>query len=816
VILFCQDKRRRDRVLPSTLNGIDFIEVLGAPGCGTQLALTFLKDPAALGLNATNIQLTGDTTLDITGMHAPTARDPLTLTIALSGTGDFSRYTLTLITGGGNPDPPPGVDSQLASVSFSFKAGCPSPVDCLPTDCCPATYLAPPDIHYLARDYDGFRQAMLDRIAVLAPSWTETHPSDLGITMVETLAYAADRVSYLQDAVNTEAYIGTARSRISLRRHARLVDYFVQDGANARAWVCMSLKPGSPPAMVPKGTQIYPLVPGLNACIDPNSSVAGRLLASPGPVFESLEDTTLYLEQNQMNFYDWGDAQCCLPAGATQATLDGAFNTLRVGKVLIFQEWYGPLTGEKADADPTHRWAVRLTVASTTNHDGTPLTDPVAGVNSLTHIEWASADALPFPLCLSSVTDAAHGTKTLPFVSVALGNVVATDHGTWTNGESLGVVPPAPIAPVTGVGCSCTTVAGAAVPKPRYAPTLANPPLTFAVSYDDTAPASSFLAPNTSAAKPQISLLSDDGRTWQPVEDLLEENGEFTGFIPEIEWDGTPHLRFGDGTYGAAADAGLDFAATYRSGNGTAGNVGRDSLAHVLLAGGAISAVRNPIAAAGGVDFETIEHIRQVAPFSFETQLRCVTADDYGAMAAKLPGVSEAKGTIRWTGSWYTAFTSVAPVSAWTTALKKEVKVSLNLLRMMGTDLVVERAKFVGLRITLEICVGSDYFRGDVYAAILAVLVAGDTCAGTSGLLNATNFQFGKTVYSSPIIAAVQSVVGVVAVKLLIFERMDSPTTAGSAPPTQLTMGAIEIPRCDNDPNHTDRGALTLKMDGGK
>ena len=42
---------------------------------------------------------------------------------------------------------------------------------------------------------------MLDRMAVLAPDWDETHAADPGITLVEALAYAADRVSYLQDAV---------------------------------------------------------------------------------------------------------------------------------------------------------------------------------------------------------------------------------------------------------------------------------------------------------------------------------------------------------------------------------------------------------------------------------------------------------------------------------------------------------------------------------------------------------------------------------------------------------------------------------------
>ena len=35
----------------------------------------------------------------------------------------------------------------------------------------------------------------------------------------------------------TEAYLATARRRISVRRHARLVDYRMHEGCNARAWV---------------------------------------------------------------------------------------------------------------------------------------------------------------------------------------------------------------------------------------------------------------------------------------------------------------------------------------------------------------------------------------------------------------------------------------------------------------------------------------------------------------------------------------------------------------------------------------------------
>src|SRR5206468_1474717 len=70
-----------------------------------------------------------------------------------------------------------------------------------------------------------------------SPEWTERHAADIGITLVELVAYVADYLAYRQDAVATEAYLGTARKRVSVRRHARLVDYPMHDGCNARVWV---------------------------------------------------------------------------------------------------------------------------------------------------------------------------------------------------------------------------------------------------------------------------------------------------------------------------------------------------------------------------------------------------------------------------------------------------------------------------------------------------------------------------------------------------------------------------------------------------
>ena len=822
MIAFCGNKQRRDLVLQTPgLNALDYVEVPGPTGCGSQLALTFLKSAQSLALTPANIRLTGDTTLNATGIQPSTSDDPNTMVVQLDASGDFSPYTLTLVTSSTNSDPPSGIDPQLNSATFSFKADCPTPVDCMQTACCPSTLASPPDIHYLARDYDRFRQAMLDRISVLVPGWMETHEADPGITLVEALAYAADRVSYLQDAINTEAYIGTARSRISLRRHARLVDYQVSEGANARTWACVTVE--IPNIKVCRHTKFYPLVPGVPPAVDPNEQVyaASKLTASSGPVFESMEEIELYPEQNRMDFYAWGGGQCCLPAGATQATLTGlpplgAYSSLKAGQVLIFEEVLGPHTGDAADADPTHRWAVRLASASTTDCSGKPLVDPVNPSALLTSITWADEDALPFPICISSITNAG---EPIAGVSVARGNVIAVDQGEWTKDEPLGKVPGNPASPVSGIGCNCSVIPGAAVSRPRFEPVLGNQPLTFAVPYAfaQSPSASSFLAPDVSRAVPQIRVKSDDGQKWQPTEDLLSKGAEDCYFIPEIEWDGTAHLRFGDGTYGAAPETGAAFTARYRTGSGAAGNIGRDSLAHILMPGSAgITGVRNPLAAAGGTDPETMQHIVQVAPFAFQSQLRCVTAADYGVQAAKLSGVSQALGTLRWTGSWYSAFVSVAPNGPWSATLASQVRTRLNKLRMMGVDLVVEETVFVGLNIGLEICVLPGFFRGDVYAALWKLLVTGDACSGQAGLLSEGNFQFGQTVYASPIIAAAQSVAGVASVRLATFARMDRPQPANATPPMQLTMAAAAIPCCDNDPNHADRGSLTLTMDGGK
>ena len=59
----------------------------------------------------------------------------------------------------------------------------------------------------------------LDLLPTLNPDWIERNPSDLGIALVELLAYTGDHLSYYQDAVANEAYLDT-RAHTASRRAA--------------------------------------------------------------------------------------------------------------------------------------------------------------------------------------------------------------------------------------------------------------------------------------------------------------------------------------------------------------------------------------------------------------------------------------------------------------------------------------------------------------------------------------------------------------------------------------------------------------------
>ena len=306
----------------------------------------------------------------------------------------------------------------------------------------------PVAIGYLNKDFDSFRRLMLSHMAARYPQWEERNPVDLGVAIVEILAYAGDMLSYYQDALGAEAYLGTARRRVSVRRHARLVDYTLHEGSNARTWLQMLVAPqgrnadgaesagsggsgeGSAAVELPAGTQV--LTGGEVPCrIERDSPEYTQALAGGARVFETMLPAELYPEHNEIPLYAWGVDNFQLPAGATSATLAGSFPRLRMGQVLMLWEARSPRTGEEIDRDPRRCWPVRLSTPPRAEHDSLDHAQ-------LTDITWHEEDALPFPLWISRRI---HGRR-VTGLTVACGNQVLADQG-QTVMERLTVVPDA-------------------------------------------------------------------------------------------------------------------------------------------------------------------------------------------------------------------------------------------------------------------------------------------------------------------------------------------------------------------------------------
>src|SRR5215210_2590763 len=230
--LFCDDEARRAQVLEHpTLNGIDYVEV-SAASLNEQrfIHVFFLKAPPPAGLfgHPEPFRVEGGVrTRNIKVLQVTQVDNHLV--VEVDRAGDFSTCTLVIDSA--------ELDPAYTEVEYSFKAGCPSRFDCRPRVVCPPEARIEPLIDYLAKDYASFRQALIDLIPTLVPDWKERHEADLGIALVELLAYVGDQLSYYQDAVANEAYLETARQRISVRRHAHLIDYRMHDGASARTFI---------------------------------------------------------------------------------------------------------------------------------------------------------------------------------------------------------------------------------------------------------------------------------------------------------------------------------------------------------------------------------------------------------------------------------------------------------------------------------------------------------------------------------------------------------------------------------------------------
>ncbi len=492
----CNDERRRSDMRESPLLGLDYLEV-----SDDQLTLTvYFLGKAPQRIEPENIRIKGGQrirNIQVVSVDIHHEQDDELddyMKVVVDRAGDFSTYTLHMVEiKGYDKNHVPqyrrlrGFDNRYAEVQFSFKVNCPSDLDCQTNNACPPPLYEQPEISYLAKDYASFRQLILDRLALHIPGWQEQHIPDIGIALVELLAYVGDYLSYYQDAVATEAYLSTAHQRISVRRHARLVDYAMHEGCNARTWIQIQVSPAqnsTAASSVNISSEDIYFITGNNDALAVNSvmldnATVQRLPASDYEAFEPLfEGNTqkaplqFYSAYNEIRFYTWGQQECYLPQGATSASLQDYAHDPNASpdaeeelylQTEIAEDEQNEETDDQEPAQQTQSAKTQDTskdmrILQNLKVGDFLLFEEVRGANTglasdalpshrhvvrITQLEqvqdhlygknvlevsWAIEDALPFPLCISAIGQAPNCTL-LQNISVARGNLLLVDNG---------------------------------------------------------------------------------------------------------------------------------------------------------------------------------------------------------------------------------------------------------------------------------------------------------------------------------------------------------------------------------------------------
>ncbi|MBO9713893.1 putative baseplate assembly protein [Sphingomonas sp.] len=832
----CCDEGRRAALLalpsPAKYSGIDYVEVhAGATVADpTTIVVTLVREmPDNVSkLGVANFRLTGGTRFPAPALSPTIAYDPgsapnliasYTLTIPGGSQFDYSLYRLALVSGPGSDAPPGFIDPRLSAVDLDFKLACARDVDCAP-DCDDDADLPLEDatFDYRTRDWPAFRQAMLDRLAALVPGFRGDDPLDLTVTLVEMLAAEADRLSYRLDWIGTEAFLPTARSRTSVARHARLVGYRPGEGVSARCFVGFDFAAG----VVADGMVLAQSTPLLlrRDGVDPVVAASGwpGMIPNEPMVFETIADLRLWEWRSAIAFHTWSDDSCRLPKGSTSATLvvsdsPSADADLKPGDLLLLREIRSPDNGEKADASPAHRHVVRLTGVA-------PVADPLAPVGTkLVDVGWDIADALPFDLVIQARADGETSAAATTLCADAAANVTVADHGmSMPPAAALGLAPSATEALRPRLDPDAPGGEGAWRPVLDRADVARAQPLRQDRALPPGVPASQLLDADAAGVLPALGIL-DAFSSWKARPDLLASDPFDRGFVVEAGIDGRAELRFGDGIHGLAPAPGSSFAVQGRFGSGLAGNIGSDSLGHIVLPDAQAKAklrVTNPLPARSGADPEPIASVRLNAPYAFRCQDRAVTPEDYVAAAKRHPEVSAALAIPRWTGAFQTMLVYVDRKGGLPTdrAFLATIATHLEHYRLMGIDVAVRAAVPVPLDVELFVCAAPGALRGMVGARVRDALHP-RRADGGAGFFDPDRFTFGEPLRLSALIAAVMAVEGVQSVEVTTFQRFGRQAAGELAAGVIHAFGA-EVLELPDDPNFPERGRLRIKVGGGR
>jgi len=771
--------------------------------------------------------------------------NPAALLLTIRPIGDYSTYRLRINTAAYPASPPVIIDPLFNDIDFKFRPGC------FNTNCAPGWSPAPtpnqqPVIDYLAKDYDSFRHTMIAAMMERVPGWQPTSEADLDQVLLELFSAGADELSDFQDRVMNEAYLSTTRKRVSLARHARLMDYHIHQGNQASTWLALEVALTFPSDPEPGATNIfYYLADDFKVW----SGTDKEDLSSV--VFLTRGKKRVHDLVNRLGLYTWGDAIKSLEPGDTSADLklflrhpapapNEAKNSatavqdlIRSGEIrhLLIEERLNPATGSPVGRDLTRRQLLRLLPGD----EGAvamfdPTTGPPATAEWFVRVRWDDRDKLRSHYCFT--VDCGPGLGKVENVSLFHGNLVKVNHGRQA------------VSTFKEAGSPLTSPDQFYYLRPERAGEdgveqlgaicyLPERPL----AYRNTLPGGD-VPPQSSLSVIMIPP-GGDADEWDEVPSFIhsdgsDENGNH--FIVETDEQGYSLIRFGDGINGKELPEEAEVICTYQFGNGLDGNIGLDKLVNFDRTAlsfikldanpdpdvegptveGSLIACWNPFDVTNGRAPEPAAEIIRRVPEAYRArQLRAVTLKDYVNRAQELPEVSRAAARYAWTGSWRTVQITIDP--AGTTiledGLRRRIARYLDAVRLIGEDLEVRAPRFVPLEIHVVLCALPDYWPEDLQFIIEQEFSDGWTPDGRMGFFHPDLWTFGQPLRASQIIGRLQAIEGIDHVKSVTMKRWNEPSPGTNE---IANLRHNEIIQVKNDPDHMEKGFIDFDIKGGR
>jgi predicted phage baseplate assembly protein len=296
-------------------------------------------------------------------------------------------------------------------------------------------------------------------------------------------------------------------------------------------------------------------------------------------------------------------------------------------------------------------------------------------------------------------------------------------------------------------------------------------------------------ADGTKVTVKSLRLEIDEGQgfiVWQEVDDFFSSGKNDQVFTLDLN---TGVVTMGDGDHGRipvanqANPTGNVVARMYRSGGGSQGNVGPNTITQIQTFVQSISAVKNYDAATGGTDEESVEDAKLRAAAALKSINRAVTPEDFEYLAKQAPGANVSRalalplfhpdfpsGQIPGVVTVIVVPNSQAPNPTPNQTTLQAVCTYLDAHRLLTSEVYVVGPVYRKIKISVQLVVQVGYDLATVKNAVQSALTNFfDPLTGGS---DGTGWPFGGTIYYSDVYRVIFQTPGVQRIQdnqLLIF-----------------------------------------------